>query len=97
MVNPRGPASLPLANIGCAERPRGSRTHLQAALDLKPTDAHFFFKLAEFYEQRLQQRDRALKALTEAVSRGQTWRGWTAHRCWPNCAATRFQSLRHPL
>ena len=100
MVNPRDP-SLHIAladHLAALNDPAGSRRHLQAALDLKPADAHFFLTLALFYEQRLHQRDRALNALTEAVSLGQTWREVDRS---PMLAELRrdprFQSLRHPL
>jgi len=100
MVNPRD-AALHIAladHLAALDDPGGARAHLQAALDLKPADAHFFLTLALFYEQRLQQRDRALKALTEAVSRGQTWREVDRSPLLADLRRDpRFQSLRHPL
>ena len=100
MVNPRDPAlHIALADhLAALNDPAGSRRHLQAALDLKPADAHFFFTLATFYEQRLQQRDRALKALAEAVSLGQTWREVDRSPLLAELRRDpRFQALRHPL
>jgi tetratricopeptide (TPR) repeat protein len=52
----------------------GARIALNDALRLSPDDAHTLFRLAVFYETRLKARDDALKWLTKAVERGQTWR-----------------------
>jgi serine/threonine-protein kinase len=52
----------------------GARIALNHALMLSPEDGHTLFRLAAFYETRMKARDDALKWLTKAVERGQTWR-----------------------
>ena len=75
-VNNRNAALyLELADHNAALRDAaGARAALNHALRLAPEDAHTLFRLAVFYETRLKARDDALKWLTKAVERGQTWR-----------------------
>jgi serine/threonine-protein kinase len=51
-----------------------AKVSLSTALALAPNDAHTLFQIGVFYESRLKVRDEALKWLSRAVERGQTWR-----------------------
>jgi tetratricopeptide (TPR) repeat protein len=51
-----------------------TRTELQKALDLKPSDAHTLYQIAVIYEQRFGQRDKALQYLRKSIEQGQTSR-----------------------
>jgi eukaryotic-like serine/threonine-protein kinase len=50
-----------------------SKKSLEQVLQAQPDSPHILFRLAVFHELRLGQRDEALKWLTKAIERGQTW------------------------
>jgi Tfp pilus assembly protein PilF len=51
-----------------------AQVEFSAALKLAPEDAHTLFQIAVYFESRLNARSEALKWLSKAVERGQTWR-----------------------
>jgi Tfp pilus assembly protein PilF len=75
-VNPRD-AALHIAvaehNAALGEMDK-AKVELSTALALAPDDAHTLFQIGVFYESRLRVRNEALKWLSLAVDRGQTWR-----------------------
>ena len=74
-----------------------ARAAFSAALALAPDDAHTLFQIGVFYESRLNARDEALKWLTRAVERGQTWREIDrAPELRDLRTDPRFQELRRP-
>src|SRR5262249_49491251 len=75
-VNPRD-ASLHMAlaeHLAALGDNTSARASLTRALALAPNEAHTLLHIAEFYEQRLQQRTNALQWLEKAIAQGQTWR-----------------------